>query len=100
MLPAGWDLARIREHVPGARLLDASEHDVLWVVDVGEHLSLEARTVIDCGGLYLVLADPDDGWWMGQSPTSAASPADTSRSPAIQSRRSAPAGWNSSATAS
>lgn len=66
MLPAGWDLARIREHVPGSQLLDPSKFDVLWVVDVDKFQPLEARTVIDCGGLCLVLADPEEGWWMGQ----------------------------------
>lgn len=65
MLPAGWDLARVREQLPAARLLDPSAHDVFRVTG-DEHVRLDARTIIDCDGLCLVLADPDDGWWMGQ----------------------------------
>ena len=59
------DLARVRDHAPAARLLDPSAHDVFRVTD-SDRVRLDARTVIDCDGLCLVLADPDDGWWMGQ----------------------------------
>lgn len=66
MLPAGWDLARTREHVPGARPLDPSAHDVLWVSGIDQYRRLEAPTLIDCEGLYLILAEPEHGWWTGQ----------------------------------
>lgn len=66
MLPDGWDVARIREHVPGARLVDPSTQAVFSVVDGEERVPLEASTIIDCDGLFLVLADPDHGWWMGE----------------------------------
>lgn len=66
MLPARWDVARIRQQVPGARLIDPSEHAVVAVLGAGEHVRLEASTIIECDGLFLVLADPDDGWWMGE----------------------------------
>ncbi len=64
MLPVGWDLARIRRLVPEAELLEPTDHDVFFD-EGGDYVPLDAGTIIDCGGQCLVLADPEDGWWMG-----------------------------------
>ena len=61
MLPVGWDLARIRRLVAEAELLEPTDHDVFFD-EGGDYVPLDAGTII---GQCLVLADPEDGWWMG-----------------------------------
>ena len=66
LLPAGWDLARVRAMWPGAELLPTDGHPVYRTKGPHQVDELKAELILNFNGMCLVRAVGDPAWWMGQ----------------------------------
>jgi hypothetical protein len=64
-LPPGWSLERLRRIERSAELLEPEAHQAVMIVR-DEHFPLDLEVIINFGGLCLVRARGEDGWYMGQ----------------------------------